>query len=390
MKFLYHHRTQGHQVEAIHIGGIVNGLGELGHDVELVSFPGIRLETRARKGDGIPSLMSQVARRLPPGAFTLLEIAYNAFTLVRLGLRLLLRRPDAIYERYSLFLFATVLLARILRIPIVLEINDSALVERVRPLRFSRLARAIERWCFRKATGLVFISHRFLQMARDNYGAIAPAVVSPNAVDTGIFDPSRFDRARLRERLGVEDCIVAGYVGGFIHWHGVSDFVTAIAGELLNCPRLRLLLIGDGVEYAPIHEFVQRHGLSDRILLPGRIGHDQIPEMIACMDFAILPNSNEYGSPMKLFEFMAMEVPVLAPDYGPVREVIADGETGWLFPKLQTQAAVDKTLQLANGDAENLRAVGRAACEYIRRERRWVNNVEQFLPLYPHTGRSPT
>ena len=46
------------------------------------------------------------------------------------------------------------------------------------------------------------------------------------------------------------------------------------------------------------------------------------------MDYAVLPNSNEYGSPMKLFELMAMGVAVVAPDYAPVAEVINDGTRG--------------------------------------------------------------
>ncbi|MDO6575695.1 hypothetical protein Q4528_16445, partial [Staphylococcus pasteuri_A] len=64
-----------------------------------------------------------------------------------------------------------------------MEINDSCLVHRVRELFFQRFARSVERWIFSNATGLVFISSRFQQVAQDAYPDIAPSVISPNAAD---------------------------------------------------------------------------------------------------------------------------------------------------------------------------------------------------------------
>ena len=107
-------------------------------------------------------------------------------------------KPQLIYERYSLFLFATLWLARRRGIPLVLEINDSALVQRVRPLHLKSLARRVEGWCLRNSTGLVFISSYFREQAQQAYGEIAPSVISPNAADLRRFDPARFDSERLR------------------------------------------------------------------------------------------------------------------------------------------------------------------------------------------------
>jgi glycosyltransferase involved in cell wall biosynthesis len=118
------------------------------------------------------------------------------------------------------------------------------------------------------------------------------------------------------------------------------------------------------------------------VLLPGRVAHDEIASWIACMDYAVLPDSNQYGSPMKLFEQMAMGVAVVAPDYAPVAEVIDDGRTGWLFPRRQTDACVQRVLDLAT-QTEERRRVGAAARDYIARERQWRNNAEQLLTLVP-------
>lgn len=385
MRILYHHRTRGRDVEGVHIRGVVHALRGLGHEVTVLSFPGADPEqepaagTSAHKGKG---RLGAWVSHMPGVLFEVLELAYNVVTLVRMRRAFVRLKPQLVYERYSLFLFATVWLARRRGIPVILEINDSALVERVRPLWLKALARRIEGWCLRRCTGLVFISSYFKQQAETAYGEIAPSVVSPNAADLSHFDPARHDRDRLRIERGVGGKVVCGYVGAFVHWHGVNGFVEAIAARLAESPELVLLLVGDGRSMGEVRALVQARGLADRILLPGRVPHAEIPSWIACMDYAVLPDSNHYGSPVKLFEFMAMGVAMVAPDYVPVAEVVADGQTGWLFPRRQLDACVARVLELAARPDERRRA-GAAAREYIVRERQWRNNAEQLLGLLP-------
>ncbi|KRF02134.1 group 1 family glycosyl transferase [Frateuria sp. Soil773] len=387
MRVLYHHRTRGRQVEGVHIRGIVHALRELGHEVRVMSFPGADPEREpAAPGQAAAgSRLAGLLARLPGVLFEAFELGYNLLTLLRVGAAIRRWRPQLIYERYSLFLFATVWLARRHGIPLVLEINDSALVERVRPLHLKRLARRIEGWCLRRCTGLVFISGHFRDQARDAYGQIAPSVVSPNAADLVQFDPARFDRARLRAERGLDGRVVCGHVGAFAHWHGVDGFVEAIAARLETAPQLALVFIGDGRTLPAVRALVAERGLADRVLLPGRVPHGEIAGWIACMDYAVLPNSNAYGSPMKLFELMAMGVAVVAPDYAPVAEVIGDGRTGWLFPRGRTDACVQRVLDLV-AQADERRRVGGAARDYIVRERQWRNNAQQLLTLVPARG----
>jgi glycosyltransferase involved in cell wall biosynthesis len=385
MRVLYHHRTRGRDVEGVHIRGVVHALRGLGHEVTVLSFPGADPEQEpaagAPVGKGRGRLGAWVSR-MPGVLFEMLELTYNLVTLARMRRAFAHLKPQLVYERYSLFLFATVWLARRRGIPVILEINDSALVERVRPLRLKSLARRIEGWCLRHCTGLVFISSYFRQQAEAAYGKIAPSVVSPNAADLAHFDPARHDRDRLRAERGVAGRVVCGYVGAFVHWHGVNGFVEAIAARLAESPELVLLLVGDGRSLGEVRALVEARGLSDRILLPGRVPHAEIPSWIACMDYAVLPDSNHYGSPVKLFEFMAMGVAMVAPDYVPVAEVVADGQTGWLFPRKRLDACVERVLELAARPDERQRA-GAAAREYIVRERQWRNNAEQLLGLLP-------
>src|SRR5690606_26961963 len=155
--------------------------------------------------------------------------------------------------------------------------------------------------------------------------------------------------------------------------------------RLEETPALTLLLVGDGADLPAVRREVRERGLEDRVLLPGRVAHHTIPEWIACMDYAFLPDSNEYGSPMKLFELMAMGVAVVAPDYAPIGEVVEPGTTGWLFRRKDVQACVDEVIALCGREDER-RRVGAAAQAYIERERRWRNNATQLLSLVPGAG----
>lgn len=381
MRIVYHHRTRGRHVEGVHIRGIVEALRELGHEVTVISFPGADPEHESTaQPNSKRGRLATLLTRLPGVLFEGMELAYNAVTLVRMRAAMRRLRPQLIYERYSLFLFTTIWLARRRGIPVVLEINDSALVHRVRPLRLTALARRIEAWCLRQASGLVFISHYFREQAQAAYGDIAPSVVSPNAANLHRFNPQRFDRQQLRAERGLRGRVVCGHIGVFAHWHGVDGFVEAMASRLSEAPELALVFVGDGITLPTVRSLVAKRGLSDRVLLPGRVSHDDIASWIACMDYAVLPDSNLYGSPMKLFELMAMGVAVVAPDYEPVAEVISDGHTGWLFPRGETEACVQRVLDLAQRSDERNR-VGSAARDYIVRERQWRNNVEQMLSL---------
>lgn len=388
MKILYHHRTQGRGVEAVHIRGLVGGFEHLGHSVEVVSVFGTELadehgasETTEAPRNWRQNALAAFARRAPQFIFELLELGFNLVAGRRLSRRTAAGDIDVIYERYSLFLFATVRLARRRGIPIILEINDSAIVERVRPLFLRRLAQRIERYVFGAATGLVFVSTEFETQCRAHYRGIAPSVVLPNCADLSVFNRQLFDAAAIRQELGIDHQVVCGYVGAFVPWHGIDWFIDAVIPAMRDEPRLSLLLVGDGAVYEPIRSQVERAELSDRIILTGRVPHGDVARYIAAMDYAILPDSNNYGSPMKVFELMAMSVPLVAPGFPPLKEVIDDRRTGWLFPPNDHEECVRKVIEVAGMDADNREAISAAAAAYIVEERQWHHNARDTLGL---------
>jgi glycosyltransferase involved in cell wall biosynthesis len=389
MDVLYHHRTRGKGAEGAHIKGIVMAFREMGHKVKLTSIhnvdPTKPIKTEQKQINEIqkPSLkqrLLEVTKKMPEFAFEILELLYNLVAFRQIRREIKLTQPELIYERYSLFMFASVWYAKRRGIPLILEVNDSALVERVRKLLFKSLACKIEQWIFRNASGLVFISGYFQDLASSNYSQLAPSVVSPNAADTSVFSPNLYDSQKAKACYGVTGKTVCGFAGAFHHWHGIDWFVEACIEELKLHPNLVLLLVGDGPRHQFIENLAKTAGLTEQIVMPGRLDHEEIPNAIAAMDFGVIPDSNDYGSPMKLFEFMAMGKGMLVPDFSPIEEVVNDNHNSWLFKKHDKQDCINRFFAIAN-NIETQKQVGKNAIEYIETQRQWRHNVEQIIKL---------
>jgi glycosyltransferase involved in cell wall biosynthesis len=381
---LYHHRTQGKAVEGVHIRGIADALRAEGLAVDIISLPGadpysspkaMSPTQQARKWMGL-------VNRLPEPLFELTELAYNLVAAWRVG-GYLRQHPDLafMYERYSLFMGLPAWLARRRGVPVILEVNDSASVERVRPLFFKQFAMMIERWILSNVSGLVFVSSVFRDRAIAAHGKLAPSIVTPNAANIEKFTFTQAQRDHARMKYGLDGSVVCGYLGAFVPWHAIDRFVHHLVPRLGEAPHLKLLLVGDGATFPALAQYVEQRGLGDRIVLTGRVPHDDVPGLLAAMDMAVLPSAGDYTSPVKLFEFMACGVPPVAPDFDPIREVIVEGETGWMFRAGDMDAAVAHVLEYSR-DTESLRRVGRNARDYIADHRQWRHNILQLLAFH--------
>lgn len=380
-RVLYHHRTQGKAVEGVHIRGITDALRADGVVVDIISLPGADpyASPKAMSPTKQATSLMKLVARFPEPLFELTEVAYNVVAAWRVWRYLSSKGTvDFIYERYSLFMFAVVWLAKLKKIPMILEVNDSAMVERVRPLYFLRIAKAIEGWTFRNASGLVFVSSVFRDRMQAAHGTIAPAIVTPNAANIDKFTATPEQRAAARSKWGLDGKVVCGYLGAFLPWHAIDKFVFEIADQLKSRPDLVLLLVGDGSTFPEVQEFVSQRGLKEQVILAGRVAHDDVPGLLAAMDMAILPSAGDYTSPMKLFEFMACGIAPVAPSFLPIREVLKEGVTGWTFTPGRLDEAVQMVLS-KSVDTHALQSVGVAARAYIAAERQWRHNVVQLV-----------
>lgn len=336
MNILYHFRTRGTGGEGVHIAGIAKALERMGHSVHFSSPTG----ADPRKSAGAtpfsdkkkkPSLAVRIVDSCPGFLFEFFEIGYNFSAWRRNRGMLNSRSYDLIYERHAFFLFATSFLARKRGIPLIVEVNE--LVNDAR-LRKQPLCRAIAAWADRKtfaqASCIVVVSPHLKRRIVETGVPEEKVLVLPNAIDPHDYaEPA--DPAALVKKWKLEGQIVLGFVGWLVHWHNLEGMVDVFARLCKEQDNLRLMFVGDGLLQDDLQARANSAGIGDKLLFVGAVPHPEVPAYIRAMDVAIIPNSNAYRSPLKLFEYMGQARATLSPRTEPIEMVIEHEKNGLLF-----------------------------------------------------------
>jgi glycosyltransferase involved in cell wall biosynthesis len=326
-----------------HVAGVVNALKERGRDVVYVSAGG-RPMIRA----DVPLLALQ-----PPSVFGMpYELNYYRFHRDVVRQLEYEQAPSFIYQRMSVANYAGVTLSRRWGVPLVLEYNGSeAWIAKNwgRALRYHDLAVQSENVCLRHAHLVVTVS----DVLRDELiekGVAAERIVSyPNCIDPAVFDPARFtatDRASVRRTHGIaDDAVLVTFVGTFGQWHGVEVLAETIARLVkedqswLAASKVHFLLVGDGLKMPLVREILGKVDASRFVTLAGLVPQAEAPAYLAASDVLVSPHvanadgSRFFGSPTKLFEYMAMGKAIVASDLDQIGEVLQNS--------LRTPAAAD-------------------------------------------------
>jgi len=382
MNLLFHFRTQGTGAEGVHLAGMANAFTRLGHSVVFSSPTHVDPRTTAGADPfgarQRRTLLARLATRAPAVFFELLELAYNFVCYLRLRSLLARESCDLIYERHAFFLCATALLAQRRRIPLIVEVNELAGDERVRatPL-LAPLARLADRLTFQRAQLIVVVSpHLRRRIAALGIDA-GKILVLPNAVDEETLEAVT-DGAALRARYDCRDALIIGFVGWFVAWHRLDILLAQFAELAQASPRLRLLLVGDGPLAGKLAEQSTLLGIRKQIIFTGPMPHKEIPACIAAMDICVVPHSNEYRSPIKLFEYLAQARAVVAPRTEPITAIVRHGENGLLFDPTDPSDLRAQLSQMATDPALRLR-LGKQARTDVASRHTWTQNAKTVL-----------
>lgn len=301
-------------------------------------------------------------------------------------------RPDLIHAHSpSLNGLAALAVARDLRIPLVYEVRafweDAAVDQgtaREGDLRY-RLTRASENRVLKGADAVFTICNGLRQDLLARGLPEHQVTVIPNAVNAFDFDfaPER-DKA-LELQLGLQGALVLGFIGSFYAYEGLDLLLEAFPQISAVLPQARLLLVGGGLEDAALRAQAQRLGIADRVVFTGRVPHDQVSRYYSLLDLALFPRQSlrltETVTPLKPLEAMAMGTVCIASDVGGHRELIADGQTGFLFRAGSAQAMASAVVAAAKSP-DALSEVRRAGRKFVERERSWKASVAQAAPVY--------
>ena len=244
-------------------------------------------------------------------------------------------KPDVVYERGYYMMTAVGRACAKYGVKHIIELNAPYPQEK-REMEgrslVSFLAEKAEKTQVKGAHAVVVVSSE-LKKYFSRKAAISPEkiVVTPNAVNLKTVHENAIE-IRLSLGLNKEDCVV-GFVGSIFPYHGVDLLIEAMK-ELMqsndHSVQLKALVVGDGEILPELKRKVENWGLTSRFVFTGNVPHAQVYGYISAMDITVMPKSNWYGSPVKIFEYGIMGKLVIAPDNGPVKDAMVDGVDGLL------------------------------------------------------------
>ena len=274
-----------------------------------------------------------------------LAVSYNFHFAreVKKGLRD--RVPSFVYQRHGRYIIVGALLSYRLHRPLVLEYNGSEvwIAKHWDPSRFVPWLRLCEEISLKAAALITVVSSALKQELIDRGIPEHRILVNPNGVDPDIFHPE-CGRDKIRSQLGLRrDQVMIGFIGTFSYWHGIGVLQEAIQVLLreqeseMERPELRFVLIGDGPLSPEIREALQPYCKCGWVVFTGRLPHEQAPQYLDAADILVSPHvpmpdgTPFFGSPTKLFEYMAMGKAIVASNLEQLARVLTHQQTAWLI-----------------------------------------------------------
>ncbi len=278
---------------------------------------------------------------------------------------------DLVYERHALFASAAMRFAAGRGIPGVLEVNAPLLEEqkRHRALAREEAARAATADAMTAAARVVAVSPAVAEYAR-SHGAAAPMVV-PNGVDA----------ARFSGTPEMQGPFTAGFVGTLKPWHDTATLVAALPHLRERVPGARLLIVGDGPERMALETSAQALGLGHAVAFTGALPPAQVPDALGQMHAGVAPYRGEdpfYFSPLKLYEYMAAGLPVVASDAGDLARIVGTAGAGRIVPPDDPRALADALADLAENRADAM-AMGQNGRAHVAAHHGWDRVLARIL-----------
>lgn len=386
---------------ALQLAHIIHGLQDRGHQVSILKpLPGRRIlfaDDLQVEGYGRLSLTNSPLFKIVESAIRrlqrVLKIPYlGLFESGRFYDACIqnLSEYDILHERNELFSIGAALASRRLGKPYVLSLDADELFELAyvgKPLRGIRQAFAawMARFNYRTAAAFTCVSPAAKRHFVAEWDIPEEKItVLSNGVDIQFFQSGQ-DHAAIRAELGLEEAVIILFIGGFYPWHGLDMLVDSFHLISPKTPQAKLILVGDGETRPAIEKKVAAYGLEKAVIFTGPVPHETIPAYLRAADICVAPyprfETEFWGSPLKLFEYMAAGKAIVASGAGQIAAVIQNGQTGLVVEPGDSQEFAAALAALLNDPVERKR-LGQNAFQQAVAHHSWENYVNQLEAIY--------
>jgi glycosyltransferase involved in cell wall biosynthesis len=211
-------------------------------------------------------------------------------------------------------------------------------------------------------------------------------IVNPNGVDVKAFRPNVGGLEKRAELNLRSEELLVGFVGTFGPWHGVLALAEAIKLIPANVP-VRFLLVGTGALHGEMKKLLASEEATGRVIFCGSVEHDEVPALLDACDVLVSPHvqleggAEFFGSPTKLFEYMAMGKGIVASRLGQIGEVLSHEQTALLVKPGDADELSAAIMRLIK--SQSLReSLGTAVRQKAITDHTWTRNAQNILDAY--------
>ena len=364
-----------------HISGVANGFSGLGYRLFFISTDKLEMIDNKRTPLFLlkPSPFFRNSYEIP-------EMAYNS-RLIKTATQVFgEEKPTLIYQRYSVNNYSGIVLSRKFKLPFVLEYNGSEVwIARNwgQPFRFEKIAEKIELANLQTADLVVVVSQPMKDTLLERGIEGDKILVNPNGVDIERLNPD-IDGSEIENKYKLKGQVVVGFIGTFGKWHGADFLAGAVKFIVEQNPNIRFLFVGDGLTMAEVKNIIKKDNLEEFVVLSGIVPQEDAPKYLAACDILASPHlpmedgSEFFGSPTKLFEYMAMGKGIVASNIGQIGKVLRHNENAILVEPGSKRELAEGILELAQNkmlrEKLGIKAREDAIANYT-----WQKNVERVI-----------
>jgi glycosyltransferase involved in cell wall biosynthesis len=306
----------------------------------------------------------------------------DLISLWRLWRFLRKEKPDVLHAHGSKGGLLGRLAGRLAGVPLVFH------TPHVYPFQWARwgvtrlIFQLVERLLWRLSSKVIAVGKGQAEVALSHRLATAERLrVIPNGVNapTSSTDEKSADRERIRAELNLTpETQVVGMIGRLAPQKGCSNFLRAALLVLKSFPDTRFLLVGAGPKLPELHQLAEELGIAGNVSFLGHRG--DIPALLPALDVFVLSSLWE-GLPYAILEAQAAGLPVVASRIPGCRELIQEGETGFLVEINNQQEISERICRLL--DSETLRTeIGNRGREVVSQSFRLSDFIEKHISLY--------
>lgn len=378
--------------------------GSVGHTAGVINAMDKKVELSVVSNDFLSDVDKDITIvkpiKIPLVPKDILELFYN-FKIIKYCKNL---KADAIYQRYNGFSFCGAYIAKKKNIPFVLEFNSSdvwkiknwknndTFLKRIFKTIYYKIFKlpivsAIEKYNLNSAAHIVVVSDALKDIILKFGVDENKIIVNPNGIDESKYN-TQIKCDDVKQKYNLENKIVIGFIGTFGQWHGAENIALAFGKLLKRYPEYKnnakLFMIGDGVMMSAVKKYILEFDLQENVVLTGLIPQYEGAKFLNACDILInatVPNpdgSEFFGSPTKLFEYMAVGKAIICSDMAQMSEILEQGKTAYMVEPGNIDELATAMKELVD-DSELRWRLGNSARDEVIQKYTWDKHVDKIL-----------